>query len=205
MLGMAGPGIVESGITQPIATLAADPAPLYATFNTWMQSEQRRIFSLCYHMLQDQDEANSATQDVFLKAHRALQRGAAEPNEPARWVTRIAVNTCLDRLRKQQRQLAEQPLPADPDRVAELAGDPVPDPAEQRELRDDLTTALAELNDDQRAALVLVDIEGYSVDEAAGLLGVPPGTVKSRCARGRARLASVLRARRAGSSELEAV
>lgn len=78
--------------------------------------------------------------------------------------------------------------------------DATADPVEQRELHDDLTAALAELNDDQRAALVLVDVEGYAVDEAAAVLGVPPGTVKSRCARGRARLAVALRARRTGST-----
>ena len=51
---------------------------------------------------------------------------------------------------------------------------------------------MAELNPDQRAALVLVDMEGYSVEEAAAILGCAVGTVKSRCARGRARLAPLL-------------
>ena len=51
-----------------------------------------------------------------------------------------------------------------------------------------MEAALAQLSADQRAALVLVDMEGYSVDEAAAILGCAPGTVKSRCARGRARL-----------------
>ena len=111
------------------------------------------------------------------------------------WLHRIVVNACLDRLRKQQRQQAEQPLPADPDRTAELVAESVPDPVEQQELRDDLAAALAQLNDDQRVALVLVDVEGYPVEEAAAILGVPAGTVKSRCARGRARLALMLRDR----------
>ena len=52
--------------------------------------------------------------------------------------------------------------------------------------------ALGELHADQRAALVLVDMEGYPVQEAARILEVPPGTIKSRCARGRARLAVLL-------------
>jgi RNA polymerase sigma-70 factor (ECF subfamily) len=108
---------------------------------------------------------------------------------------RIVVNACLDRLRKQRRH-SEQPLPADPERAAELVAEAAPDPLDQPELYDDLASALAELNPDQRAALVLVDVQGYAVEEAAALLGVPPGTVKSRCARGRARLAVRLRARR---------
>src|ERR1700680_2555046 len=69
-------------------------------FGTWMTSEQKRVFLLCRRMLQDADEADSATQDVFLKAFKALSK--AEPaalENPGKWVARIAVNTCLDRLR----------------------------------------------------------------------------------------------------------
>ncbi len=63
---------------------------------------------------------------------------------------------------------------------------------EAQEARFDVETALAQLGADQRAALILVDMEGYSVDEAAAILGCAPGTVKSRCARGRARLLPLL-------------
>ena len=55
-----------------------------------------------------------------------------------------------------------------------------------------MLAALGELHADQRAALVLVDMEGYPVQEAARILEVPVGTIKSRCARGRARLAVLL-------------
>jgi RNA polymerase sigma-70 factor (ECF subfamily) len=72
--------------------------------------------------------------------------------------------------------------------------DPPADPVEAAEQRDMVTAALGRLNPDQRAALVLVDMQGYSVEEAADMLGCAPGTVKSRCARGRARLAPLLAA-----------
>ena len=153
-------------------------------------------------MMRNPHDAADALQDAYLAAFRRAEsfRGDAQVTT---WLHRIVVNACLDRLRKQQRQRSEQPLPDDPDRAGELMAETVPDPVEQRELRDDLATALAELNDDQRAALLLVDVEGYSVEEAAAILGVPPGTVKSRCARGRARLAAVLRARRSAASTPE--
>src|ERR1700761_3632259 len=74
-------------------------------FGAWMASEQRRIFALCQRFLQDRDEADSATQDVFLKAYQALKReDQKELDDPSRWVTRIAVNTCLDRLRSRKWQ-----------------------------------------------------------------------------------------------------
>ena len=61
-----------------------------------------------------------------------------------------------------------------------------------RELQIELERALSQLPSDQRAAIVLVDVEGYAVDDAAAILGCPPGTVKSRCSRGRAKLAERL-------------
>jgi len=65
-------------------------------------------------------------------------------------------------------------------------------PAERAELHRELLAALATLPVEQRAALVLVDMQGYPVSEAAAVLDVPTGTVKSRCARGRARLLPLL-------------
>ena len=72
-------------------------------FGDWMVAEQRRVFALCHRLLQDPDEADSATQDSFLKAYQAMRKeDARELDDPARWITRIAVNSCLDRLRSAQ-------------------------------------------------------------------------------------------------------
>jgi DNA-directed RNA polymerase specialized sigma24 family protein len=71
-------------------------------FGAWMAAEQKRVYLLCRRMLQDPGEADCATQDVFLKAYNALNRMDSETEDPdakGRWLTRIAVNTCLDRLR----------------------------------------------------------------------------------------------------------
>ena len=74
-------------------------------FASWMLSEQRRVYSLCRRMLQNPDDADCATQDVFLKAYQALQKEDAKAlDDPARWLTRITVNTCLDRLRSKKWQ-----------------------------------------------------------------------------------------------------
>ena len=86
-------------MAEPLAALRAG-TDVSVDFASWMLSEQRRVYSLCRRLLQDQDEADCATQDVFLKAYQALQKEDAKALEdPARWLTRIAVNTCLDRLR----------------------------------------------------------------------------------------------------------
>ncbi len=72
-------------------------------FDAWMTAEQRRVFLLCYRLMGTRDEADTATQDVFLKAYRALSGSRSEELlEPAKWLTRVAVNTCLDRLRSRR-------------------------------------------------------------------------------------------------------
>ena len=112
------------------------------------------------------------------------------------WLHRVVVNACLDRLRAAKVRRTE-PLPDDlDDRPARAqVASPDPDPAthaEAGERRRAVLAALRELPADQRAALVLVDMEGYPVAEAASILDCPTGTVKSRCARGRTRLAELL-------------
>lgn len=188
------------------AHVAGDPN----AFATLVHRHQNRLWATALRMMRNPHDAADALQDAYLAAFRRAEgfRGEAQVTT---WLHRIVMNACLDRLRKQQRRLAEQPLPEDPDRLAALVstGGSEPggtglggtDPLHDDPRHDDLAVALAQLNDDQRAALVLVDVEDYPVEEAARLLGVPAGTVKSRCARGRARLAVALRARPSESTE----
>jgi RNA polymerase sigma-70 factor, ECF subfamily len=102
------------------------------------------------------------------------------------------VNACLDRVRRRKARPAE-PLPEDEDRMAELGQAVDVDPAATVEDRSVVLQALRTLPDPQRNAIVLVDMEGYPVEEAAKILGCAVGTIKSRCARGRAKLLPLLR------------
>src|SRR5271156_734280 len=103
---------------------------LVRDFGTWMTSEQRRVYGLCQRFLQDRDEADSATQDVFLKAYQALIReDAKELDDPARWLTRIAVNTCLDRLRSRKWQFwRRRPSSEDEQMILSMAPSSSPAP-----------------------------------------------------------------------------
>jgi RNA polymerase sigma-70 factor (ECF subfamily) len=103
------------------------------------------------------------------------------------WLHRIVINACLDRLRRR----AARPATAGADEQALeiLAADRShPDPSADSDTALDVIAALRTLPPDQQAALVLVDMLGYGVADAAQVLGVSAGTVKSRCYRGRARL-----------------
>ena len=167
--------------------VAGDPH----AFGLIVKRHRDRMWAVAIRTMGDPDEAADALQEAFISAFRRADsfRGDAKVTT---WLHRIVVNACLDRIRRRQVRAAD-PLPGDEDRAAELAGPQRDDPAEVRERQVDVLNALKQLNADQRSALVLVDMEGYSVEEAAAILGCAPGTVKSRCARGRAKLLPLLR------------
>jgi RNA polymerase sigma-70 factor, ECF subfamily len=137
-----------------------------------------RLWAVALRTLGDADEAADALQDAMISAFR---RAADFRGDSAvtTWLHRIVVNACLDRMRRR----AARPVAHDLDL---LASAPSSDP--DRDVSLDVLAALRTLVPEQRAALVMVDMLGYSVADTAEILGVSPGTVKSRCARGRARL-----------------
>jgi RNA polymerase sigma-70 factor, ECF subfamily len=154
-------------------------------FSGWMASEQKRIFLLCRRMLQDPDEADSATQDVFLKAYKALSKRTeiAELDNPGKWVTRIAVNTCLDRLRSKRWKLWQRrPAAADEERILETTARADADAEAQvfaKQIQQRLERALANLSSRQRAVFSLRHFDAMPLDEIAGVLKLDVGTVKA--------------------------
>jgi RNA polymerase sigma-70 factor, ECF subfamily len=181
---------VESDGPSDAALLQAHVDGDPAAFSTLVRRHQDRLWAVALRVMGRPDDAADALQDAYVAAFRRAGtfRGDAQVTT---WLHRVVVNACLDRLRRAKVRAAD-PLPEDLDRVEPLGREPERDPLEESERREAVADALATLNPDQRAALVLVDMQGYSVDEAATILGCAPGTVKSRCARGRARLVPLL-------------
>ncbi|GAA3534768.1 RNA polymerase sigma factor SigM [Amycolatopsis ultiminotia] len=136
--------------------------------------------------LRDPEEAADALQEAFISAFRAASKFRAE-SQVTTWLHRIVVNACLDRIRRRQAR-PTVPLPESGLNEPVAPGDSMA----ERETSLLVRQALDQLPEDQRAPIVLVDVEGYSVAETAKLLGIAEGTVKSRCARGRGKLAKVL-------------
>lgn len=167
-------------------------------FASWMLSEQRRVYSLCRRMLQNPDDADCATQDVFLKAYQALQKEDAKAlDDPARWLTRITVNTCLDRLRSKKWQIwKRRPAPADEAIILARTSSASPEAEDQyyaTEITGRIETALKRLTDRQRAVFVLRHYEDRSLDEIGHILGLDTGTVKSHMFRAVSKLREELR------------
>ena len=145
-----------------------------------------RLWAVALRTLADPEEAADALQDAMISAFRRADSFRGD-SAVTTWLHRIVVNACLDRLRRR----AARPVSAGLDEQALdlLSRDPpVPDHGAATDTALEVTAALHTLAAEQRAALVLVDMLGYPVADAAEVLGVSVGTVKSRCARGRARL-----------------
>jgi RNA polymerase sigma-70 factor (ECF subfamily) len=166
-------------------------------FGTLFGRHRDRLWAVALRTTGNPEDAADALQDAMISAFRRAEtfRGDAQVTT---WLHRIVVNACLDRIRRAK----VRPVQALPDDMEEyaargdvLAADADAEPeavAERGDLRRQLLVALDELPPDQKAALVLVDMQGYGVEEAARILECPTGTVKSRCSRGRVRLAALL-------------
>lgn len=173
------------------AHLTGDPHAFEELFNR----HQDRLWAVALRTTGNPEEAADALQDAMISVLRnaGSYRGDAAVTT---WMHRIVVNACLDRMRR-ARVRSTVPLPGtDPDRP-----DTLPDGRDAiaaKELQVVVQQALMELPEEQRVPIVLVDVEGYPVEEVAVMLGIPSGTVKSRCSRGRAKLAASLAWMRSG-------
>jgi RNA polymerase sigma-70 factor (ECF subfamily) len=157
-------------------------------FGTLFTRHRDRLWAVALRTTCDPEEAADALQDAMISAFRRAGDFRGD-SAVTTWLHRIVVNACLDRLR---RRAARPAITGDEEVLSALGAQVGADPADGSGLRLDVTAALTLLPTPQRAALVLVDMFGYQVSEAAEILGTTVGTIKSRCARGRAKLAPLL-------------
>jgi RNA polymerase sigma-70 factor (ECF subfamily) len=154
---------------------------------------QDKVFTVVYGQIGAREDALDLTQDVFIKAHGAIGR-FREDAVFYTWLYRIAVNACIDYLRRRKR--IQEPFSLDGEVLAECGYEPVDespfvDPErvlENNELRSALRGAIDSLSEPLRVAVLMHDVEGLSQKEIADLLHCPLGTVKSRIQRGRMEL-----------------
>jgi len=163
-------------------------------FNKLIAQYQSLVYNVAYRMLHDEAAAADASQEAFISAFRAL-RGFRGGSFKA-WLLRIVTNACYDQLRVSQRRPTSSldDMEVDPEHSATLMDEA--ETPEEYVLRQDLGRAiqsgLDELPADQRATLILSDIQGLSYEEIAQATEVSLGTVKSRLSRGRARMRDYL-------------
>jgi RNA polymerase sigma-70 factor (ECF subfamily) len=155
-------------------------------FGELVARHRDRLWRVALRTLGDPDDAADAVQDALVSAYRsaATYRGDAAVTT---WLHRITVNACIDLARRR----ASRPTTTLTDANVREAGT-IEGTYDASDAATTVVAALRRLPVDQAAAVVIVDVEGFSVREAAEILEAPEGTVKSRCARGRARLAELL-------------
>ena len=157
-------------------------------FNALVELYQRQVYNLCLRMLGSAPAAEDTAQDTFITAYRRI--GSFRGGNFRAWLLRIAANASYDELRRRR----NRPTTSLEDSIAADAGPE--DEALRRELGLHLQQGLAALPPEQRLAVILRDVQGLSYEELTAALGCSLGTVKSRIARGRARMREYLLARR---------
>lgn len=150
-------------------------------FGELFRRHKDRMWAVALRTTRDPEVASDAVQDGFLNAFRRADSFRGD-SQVSTWLYRIVVNACLDRMRRLRPTVD----------ISEY------DPADSRdrhrsvEVQIDIRAALEDLPEAQRVALVLVDMQGLSIAEAAQVLDVAEGTIKSRCSRGRSAMALAL-------------
>ncbi len=180
------------------AVAISDRSGAWHCYNCIIVDHQTRAQNLAYRMLGDWSAAEDAVQEAFISGHRAFGKFRGE--NLTSWLMRIVSNACKDMLRSRRARptvSTDAPPPdSDPDRPPlELpsSSESPEDYAVREELSRAIQSALMALPEERRLAAVLIDVQGYSYEEAARITNVNIGTIKSRLARARAGIRDRLR------------
>lgn len=160
------------------------------SFNQLVSQYQDMVYNVAYRILGDDQAAADASQETFLSAYQAV--GKFKGGSFKAWLLRIATNACYDQLRLQKRRptTSLEAIYTDTDPSSHFVnGRESPEEhALRHELGQTLQRGIATLPPEQRATLVLSDVQGLSYSEIAQATGTSVGTVKSRLSRARSRL-----------------
>ena len=161
-------------------------------FERLASEHERQVYATCYHMMGNREDALDCAQETMLRAFRAFDSFRRDA-QFSTWICRIAMNVCIDALRKRRDALSL-------DALREETGFDVKDDApgayarlEERERKRLLQEGLAALPPEMRQMIVMRDVQGLSYEEVARMLELPLGTVKSRINRAREKLSAILK------------
>lgn len=163
-----------------------------AAFEELIRQYEKKVYTLCFRMCGNSEDAEEAAQDAFLALWRGIDRFRQE-STLSTWIYRLATNACIDTLRRRKKQSGSVSL--DDEELFVDAVDTSPQPqetVEHREAQKLLQEGLSGLPEEYRKVLILREIEGLSYTEIAESASIELGTVKSRISRGRSLLRNFL-------------
>ena len=163
-----------------------------AAFEELIRQYEKKVYTLCFRMCGNSEDAEEAAQDAFLALWRGIDRFRQE-SSLSTWIYRLATNACIDTLRRRKKQSGSVSL--DDEELFVDAVDTSPQPqetVEHREAQKLLQEGLSALSEEYRKVLILREIEGLSYTEIAESASIELGTVKSRISRGRSLLRNFL-------------
>jgi len=158
-------------------------------FNELVTGYQQRVFNISYSMLSDYEDAVDASQEVFIRVYRSIDKFRGE-SSLSTWIFRITKNICMDFLRKRKEASISIDKEDEEGQKMEIE-DSSKSPehiAEQNETAKIVRNAINELDDNSRLIITMFDLEGMSYDEISAVLKIPIGTVKSRLNRAREKI-----------------
>lgn len=164
-----------------------------SAFNRLMANHEKRMYAVALRMFANREDAQDCLQEAMLRVYRSIG-GFKGQSSFSTWLYRITMNTCLDELRRKKNKQS-----ASLDSLLEQGWSPADESATpekhalRSELKRELQSAIHELPEDMRSAVVLRDVQGFAYDEIAQMLDVNVGTVKSRISRAREKLRGKLR------------
>lgn len=158
-------------------------------FESIISCHEQKIYALCFKFMGNEHDACDAFQDVMLKIFLNIAK-FKENSAFSTWVYRIAVNTCLDIIRKRKNIVSLEEYSE-----KSSYGNPEDDVL-SAELMETVMNSISVLDEKYRSVIVLKDLEHKSYEEIAVLLGISQGTVKSRLSRAREKLKLILKKKR---------
>lgn len=159
-----------------------------SAFNELLSAHERKLYAVCLRMCGNHEDAQDCLQEAMLRVYRSIS-GFKGQSSFSTWLYRVAMNTCLDELRRRKNKPSTSL-----DTLIDAGWSPADGSATPEhsmladEKRREIQAVISELPEDMRSAVVLRDIEGFSYDEIADILNINVGTIKSRISRGREKL-----------------
>lgn len=179
-------------LRHPAGTQASRVVRDRADFDRLVVQHQQMVLRVAYRLLGKVEDAQDASQEVFLRLLRNL---AKVGDDPRGWLYRVTVNVCNDQFRKQARGPVTLSLAGNLDTALADVSDDAAEEVEQHQRKQILEEGLQHLTERERAAVVLRDIEGLTGRETAEAMGIEEVTVRTLASRARLKLAKYVQGR----------